>query len=56
VINEPVIGNRLKLLSSLAFLRLITGHFLNTRFLKRELNGYDAYTKKVRYRLIPFIW
>ena len=26
------------------------------RFLKRELNGYDAYTKKVRYRLIPFIW
>lgn len=29
---------------------------LEERFLKRELNGYDAYTKKVRYRLIPFIW
>jgi protein-S-isoprenylcysteine O-methyltransferase Ste14 len=26
------------------------------RFLKRELKGYDAYTEKVRYRLIPFIW
>lgn len=26
------------------------------RFLKRELKGYDAYTEKVRYRLIPFLW
>jgi len=26
------------------------------RFLKRELKVYDAYTKKVRYRLIPFVW
>jgi protein-S-isoprenylcysteine O-methyltransferase Ste14 len=26
------------------------------QFLKRELKGYDAYTKKVRYRLIPFVW
>jgi protein-S-isoprenylcysteine O-methyltransferase Ste14 len=26
------------------------------RFLKRELKGYDAYTEKVRYRLIPFVW
>ena len=26
------------------------------RFLKRKLRGYDAYTKKVRYRLIPFVW
>jgi protein-S-isoprenylcysteine O-methyltransferase Ste14 len=26
------------------------------RFLKRELEGYDAYTEKVRYRLIPFVW
>jgi len=25
-------------------------------FLKRELKGYDAYTEKVRYRLIPFVW
>jgi len=26
------------------------------RFLKRELKDYDAYTEKVRYRLIPFVW
>ena len=25
-------------------------------FLKQELNGYTAYTQKVKYRLIPFIW
>ncbi len=25
-------------------------------FLKKELNGYSEYTKKVKYRLIPFIW
>jgi protein-S-isoprenylcysteine O-methyltransferase Ste14 len=26
------------------------------RFLKRGLEGYDAYTEKVRCRLIPFLW
>jgi protein-S-isoprenylcysteine O-methyltransferase Ste14 len=26
------------------------------RFLKRELEGDDAYTKRVRYRLIPYFW
>ena len=25
-------------------------------FLEKELNGYSAYKKKVKYRLIPFIW
>jgi protein-S-isoprenylcysteine O-methyltransferase Ste14 len=25
-------------------------------FLKRELRGYDAYTQKTRYRLLPFVW
>lgn len=25
-------------------------------FLKRELKGYEDYTKRVRYRLIPFVW
>jgi protein-S-isoprenylcysteine O-methyltransferase Ste14 len=25
-------------------------------FLKRELQGYEAYTQKVRYRLIPWVW
>jgi len=26
------------------------------RFLKRELKGYETYTEKVRYRLVPFVW
>jgi protein-S-isoprenylcysteine O-methyltransferase Ste14 len=26
------------------------------RFLTRELSGYQSYLKKVRYRLVPFIW
>jgi protein-S-isoprenylcysteine O-methyltransferase Ste14 len=26
------------------------------RFLRRELEGYEAYTQRVRYRLIPFLW
>jgi len=26
------------------------------RFLRRELKGYDAYTARVRYRLIPYLW
>lgn len=26
------------------------------QFLSRELEGYDAYTERVRYRLIPFLW
>jgi protein-S-isoprenylcysteine O-methyltransferase Ste14 len=26
------------------------------RFLRQERAGYDAYTERVRYRLIPFLW
>jgi protein-S-isoprenylcysteine O-methyltransferase Ste14 len=26
------------------------------QFLRRELPGYKAYTEKVRYRLVPFVW
>ena len=26
------------------------------RLLKKELSGYSEYTKKVKYRLIPFVW
>lgn len=29
---------------------------IEERFLRRELPGYDDYTKRVRYRLIPFVW
>jgi protein-S-isoprenylcysteine O-methyltransferase Ste14 len=26
------------------------------RFLRRELAGYEAYTQRVRYRLVPYVW
>ena len=26
------------------------------KFLEKELNGYSEYMKKVKYRLIPFVW
>jgi protein-S-isoprenylcysteine O-methyltransferase Ste14 len=26
------------------------------RFLRQKLKGYESYTEKVRYRLIPFVW
>jgi protein-S-isoprenylcysteine O-methyltransferase Ste14 len=29
---------------------------IEERFLRRHLKGYEAYMKKVRYRLIPFLW
>jgi protein-S-isoprenylcysteine O-methyltransferase Ste14 len=29
---------------------------IEERFLRRELKGYDTYTERIRYRLIPFVW
>jgi protein-S-isoprenylcysteine O-methyltransferase Ste14 len=29
---------------------------IEERFLKRELQGYEEYTKRVRYRLVPLVW
>jgi protein-S-isoprenylcysteine O-methyltransferase Ste14 len=26
------------------------------RFLRRELPGYEAYTQRARYRLVPYVW
>jgi protein-S-isoprenylcysteine O-methyltransferase Ste14 len=26
------------------------------RFLRRELQGYEAYMRRVRYRMMPFVW
>ncbi len=29
---------------------------LEDRTLQKELDGYEAYTKNVRYRLLPGLW
>jgi protein-S-isoprenylcysteine O-methyltransferase Ste14 len=35
---------------------LVVRILFEERFLRRELTGYDAYTARVRYRLVPGIW
>jgi protein-S-isoprenylcysteine O-methyltransferase Ste14 len=35
---------------------LVLRILVEEQFLRRELKGYDAYTQRVRYRLIPFLW
>ena len=35
---------------------LVVRVLVEERFLRRELPGYLAYTERVRYRLIPFLW
>jgi len=49
--------------SPVAFLLLLAYPFIIARrikmeeaFLERELEGYSEYKKKVKYRMIPFIW
>ena len=39
-------------MSSLDMVRIIN----EEKVLARELHGYDEYKKKVKYRIIPFIW
>ncbi len=35
---------------------LILRILIEERFLRSQLTGYEAYMKRVRYRLIPFLW
>jgi protein-S-isoprenylcysteine O-methyltransferase Ste14 len=52
-----VLGSWWSLLCFLPYLPIIAIRILNEeRVLKEGLDGYVAYTKKVRYRLFPFIW
>ena len=29
---------------------------IEERFLRRQLEGYEAYTQRVRWRMVPFVW
>jgi len=44
------------ILASVPIGTLVLRILVEERFLRRELKGYDAYTERVRYRLIPFLW
>src|SRR5262249_43824054 len=43
------------LLASVPILLIMLRIAIEERFLKQRLQGYDAYTRKVRYRLVPGI-
>lgn len=52
-----VLGSVYAFVIFLAYPFLIVKRIRNEEaFLERELDGYRAYEKKVRYRLIPWIW
>jgi protein-S-isoprenylcysteine O-methyltransferase Ste14 len=44
------------LLASVPIGILVVRILIEEQFLRRELKGYDAYTERVRYRLVPFLW
>jgi protein-S-isoprenylcysteine O-methyltransferase Ste14 len=43
-------------LASFPIATLVGRILIEEQFLRRKLAGYDAYTQKVRYRLIPLVW
>jgi protein-S-isoprenylcysteine O-methyltransferase Ste14 len=44
------------LLASIPIGTLVVRILVEELFLRRALAGYNAYTERVRYRLIPFVW
>jgi protein-S-isoprenylcysteine O-methyltransferase Ste14 len=44
------------ILASVPIATLVLRILVEEQFLRRELAGYDAYTERVRYRMIPFLW
>ncbi len=55
--SSVALGSYWSLLCVAALVISIIVRLLNEeKFLLKNLSGYDAYCKKVRYHLIPFIW
>ena len=57
-LSMPVIlGSPLSLVVMLAYIPIIVKRILNEEeVLKKELEGYESYMEKVRWRLIPHLW
>ena len=52
-----VLGSIFSFLVMLAYLPIIAKRIRSEeKLLKKELPGYEEYTERVKYRLIPFIW
>ncbi len=57
-IGAPLLlGSRYGILIGAAMSLLLVGRIIGEeKMLVEELEGYDDYRKKVRYKLIPFVW
>jgi len=57
-IGAPLLlGSKYGILIGVALSLLLVGRIIGEeKMLVEELEGYDDYRKKVRYRLIPFVW
>jgi protein-S-isoprenylcysteine O-methyltransferase Ste14 len=44
------------LLAAVPLATLVMRVRIEERFLRRQLEGYEAYTQRVRWRLVPFVW
>ena len=52
-----VLGSLLSFVIMLAYIPIIVKRIINEELvLEEELNGYAEYRKKVKYRLVPFVW
>ena len=52
-----ILGSFYALIPFLCYIPIIAARIISEeKLLKNELCGYKEYTKKVKYRLIPFVW
>lgn len=52
-----VLGSLIAFFIFLLYIPIIVKRLLHEeKFLSKELDGYETYMKKVKYRLIPFVW
>ncbi len=52
-----VLGSAISFVIMLCYIPIIIKRIRNEeQVLTKDLNGYETYKKKVKYRLIPFIW
>ena len=52
-----LLGSVYGILFGVLFSMVIMGRILGEeKLLAKELEGYSEYKKKVRYRIIPFVW
>ena len=52
-----ILGSIISFVIFIAYPFIIAKRIINEeKILKKELKGYKAYKKKVKYRLIPFVW